>query len=58
MPPRVTVGSLSAAFYIFRDFNHHFVISPINLYFGEIIKYRSIDSTVGFVYNRVTSSGT
>ena len=25
---------------------------------GEIIKYRSVDSTVGFVYNIVTSSGT
>ena len=29
-----------------------------NLRNGEIIKYRSVDSTVGFVYNIVTSSGT
>ena len=54
----MTVWSFSAAFYTFRDFNYHFVIPPINLRFGEIIKYYSVDSTVGFVYNITTSSET
>ena len=58
MLPRVTIWLLSAVFYTFCDFNYYFAVSPINLRFGEIIKYRSVDSTVGFVYNIVTSSGT
>ena len=40
------------------EFNRCFIRNEINLLHGELIKYCSIDSTVGFVYNVVTSSGT
>ena len=38
--------------------NYQFGGRVQNLCFGEFVKNRSIDSTVDFVYNVVTSSGT
>ena len=44
--------------YVLQNSNQPFDTETNNLCFGEIIKYGSLDSTVGFVYNIVTSSGT
>ena len=42
----------------FFDFQLLINIILLILQIGEIIEYHSLDSTVGFVYNRITSSGT
>ena len=60
MPPKVHLLFLtSTAFVDTTAIYYDWLIAVCSvLRNGEIIKYRSIDSTVGFVYNIVTSSGT
>ena len=49
----VTLGDI----YVVQKINQSVDGETIILHFGEFVNYHSIDSTVGFVYNMITSSG-